>query len=211
MKIKLTLSPEDAAIVHEMYLNDKLDDIGVVGLTVPSEASDKDITLEIGATITLENKHLMKPGSRSPFLGRGVFPITNSPRKVVLEVREEHPGFDDAAFLANLSRILMKKIKATSMWSLYSHGGGTAIEVEMTPPELMRLLKLYKDGHLDDLNIAKIMTVADFFSDDRPIVGGSKDFWKEHYVDMLATGRSIRPEPPGPRRAPRTRNKEEKH
>ena len=201
MKIKLTLAPEDAAIVHNMYLHDELDDIGVVGLTVLSEASDKDIiALQAFVHTTLDEEgHITKSN-----IG-----IDNHPRWVFLVVPEDHSTFDDAAFFGTLSRILMKQIVTKSMWAFADGRGRTTIQAAMTPPELMRLLKLYKDGHLDDLNIAMITTDTDLISGGT-LDGGSKDYWKKHYVDFLTTGRtSILPVSPRP--GPARTQKSEKH
>jgi hypothetical protein len=201
MKIKLTLTPEDAAVVHNLYLRYELDDIGVAGLTVLSEPSDKDII-----TLTVDSQRTF----RSLFRERTYVSVTNSPRKVILEISEDHSVFDDAAFLAKLSRILMKQVKGKSIGPLENRGGRAGIEVEMTPVEVMRLLKLYRDGHLDNLNIATIMTVADFLSDDPPLEGGSKDYWKLQYLNLLCEGRTKIPPDTGIRKII-TRKKEEKH
>jgi hypothetical protein len=189
MKIKLTLTSEDAAVVHDMYLRNEFDDIGVVGLTVLSEPSDKDII-----TMTVRNDLIV---NRDGLFPTGTYmPVPNYPKKVILEISEDHSSFDDAAFLANLSRILMKQVKGKNIGPLENRGGHIGIELEMTPVEIMRLLKLYKDGHLDDLNIAMIMTVASFFSVNPRLDGGSKDYWKREYVGFLLEGR-IKSRPSG--------------
>jgi hypothetical protein len=126
-------------------------------------------------------------GRGIPKGGGGRRPVRNSPKKVILEVCEDYSHFDDAAFLANLADILLKQVTVKSIGPAGTRKGYTSIEVEMTPVEIMRLLKVYKDGRLDDLNISTIM-VAHFFYDNLPLAGGSKDYWIKHYFELLKSG-----------------------